>query len=457
MPTISELRILPPFGIARLGSSPDPMVNYDAVCDPADPLAARRLVGAPTLVVDSASGTIRRSIDLPDVRFRDRSGRIRPVAPFFEVWARVGSVLRPLTRELLRASGFSMKDLTWQIRIANLKIWRRTGDDKDRIAATVEPFADHRIHVLRGRCGNFLPGKSLLLGHVQFIRPTTAFPEIRLRFTPPRGLLYGPGTKVGRIRFKRVYDTRRGSWKGHADPGRPEGTEPGATFASRLSADGDDLLSLGLIDDVADGIIEVNVESSASKRPRSLHALARVAVGPPTFAPDSFPVRTIADEIEQAWLGPVADGLEAPDVAARAEEIVRRAAETVRLMNIAAMNGPRSRDATTTMASHDTRSYGRRYTPVMAPALADTLSILALHRSILAALTSGTSPWFTDALRRHDEIGDLTDVARRKMPALMRGSDGRYLALTRRQVDLIKTAAVGRTPGAATSRPSGKR
>ena len=57
-------------------------------------------------------------------------------------------------------------------------------------------------------------------------------------------------------------------------------------------------------------------------------------------------------------------------------------------------------------------------------------------------MKSGTAPWFTDALRRFDEIGDLSDVGRRKMPALMRGSDGRYLALTRRQVEIIRAAAL---------------
>jgi hypothetical protein len=44
-------------------------------------------------------------------------------------------------------------------------------------------------------------------------------------------------------------------------------------------------------------------------------------------------------------------------------------------------------------------------------------------------------------LREHDEVGDLTDAGRRKMPALMRGADARHLALTRRQVNKVRTAA----------------
>jgi hypothetical protein len=38
-------------------------------------------------------------------------------------------------------------------------------------------------------------------------------------------------------------------------------------------------------------------------------------------------------------------------------------------------------------------------------------------------------------------VGDLSNKGRRKMPALMRGADGRALALTRRQVDVIRKAA----------------
>ena len=41
-------------------------------------------------------------------------------------------------------------------------------------------------------------------------------------------------------------------------------------------------------------------------------------------------------------------------------------------------------------------------------------------------------------LRQPEEVGDLTDKGRRKMPAMMRGADARYLTLTRRQIDKIK-------------------
>src|SRR4029077_15293869 len=68
---ITELHILPAFAIARLGSSPEPMVNYEADVNPPDPLGVRRLIGAPTFIVEPGSGAIRECIDRPEVKFRD--------------------------------------------------------------------------------------------------------------------------------------------------------------------------------------------------------------------------------------------------------------------------------------------------------------------------------------------------------------------------------------------------
>jgi hypothetical protein len=165
----------------------------------------------------------------------------------------------------------------------------------------------------------------------------------------------------------------------------------------------------------------------------TLSAFGRVGVGPPTYAPDAVPIRTIADELEQALLGPTVESTEA--TLERVEEIVRRAFETVRLMNTAAMNQGG-------MAAHDQRQ-GRRRDPIMAPSLVDDVALENLHQSLLVALRSGTAPWFADVLRDFDEVGDLSDRGRRKMPAMMRGADGQHLTLTRRQIDLIRTLMRG--------------
>ncbi|MGH3925270.1 MAG: hypothetical protein ACRDTT_20820, partial [Pseudonocardiaceae bacterium] len=140
-----------------------------------------------------------------------------------------------------------------------------------------------------------------------------------------------------------------------------------------------------------------------------------------------------ADELEQALLGPTVGSEEA--TLERVEEILRRAFETIRLMNTAVMNS-------SGMVFHDA-GRGRRQDPIMAVSLVDTVALENLHQSLLVALRSGTAPWFADVLRDYDEIGDLSDRGRRKMPAMMRGADGQHLTLTRRQIDLIRTLVRG--------------
>jgi hypothetical protein len=75
---------------------------------------------------------------------------------------------------------------------------------------------------------------------------------------------------------------------------------------------------------------------------------------------------------------------------------------------------------------------------VFAPDGADTRTIAALHQRAYTALTSGSAGWFTKLLRQPEQIGDLSDEGRRKMPALMCSAESLYLALTRRQISAIK-------------------
>ena len=72
-----------PLAIARLGSSPEPLENYDLVVE--DPLGYRTIRPCETLRVDPATGELEAYT--PDtIRFRD-GDKIRPVAPFLEVFA----------------------------------------------------------------------------------------------------------------------------------------------------------------------------------------------------------------------------------------------------------------------------------------------------------------------------------------------------------------------------------
>lgn len=427
---IRELRVLPPLVIARFGAAATPMDNYDAVVDPERPLGYRQVRPAETLEVDPATGEIARSFVPASVVFTE-NGLVRPVAPFVELWALTDDDrLEPVTVGLLAAEQSSPDDVRWRVEVANLKVFRRTGDEDDKVTADTGDIVDHQAHQLVGTAGNFWPGKSIPFGSVRFIRPTAAHPGLRLRFTPGPGFVYGasrtpPPAGVPADPNVRdvVYDAARGRWLGHRDSG-PQITVPGQIYA--LDSQG---ASRGYLDDGCDGLVRVSLVVVG----RTLSAFGRLGVGPPAYAPDGLPLRTVSDELEQALLGPDVDasGVRLD----QAEEIVRRAFETVRLMNTAAMN-------VGGMAAHDAGE-GRRRDPIMAGSLVDAAALEQLHQSLLVALRSGAAPWFADVLRAYDEVGDLSDRGRRKMPAMMRGADGRHLALTRRQVSIIRALARG--------------
>lgn len=425
---IRELRVLPPLAIARFGAAPSPMDNYDVTVDPERPLGYRHLSPAESLEVDEATGEITRRF-VPARVFFTENGLVRPVAPFLEVWALTEDGLVPLTTTLLSDSGASIADLRWRVEVANLKVFRRTGDDADRVTADSGDIADHHVHPLNGTAANFWPGRSIPLGSVRFIRPTPDHPDIRLRFTPGPGFVYGASrtppagqTTDPNVR-EVVYDANRGGWVGYTDDG-PGVTAPGGIYAN------DQGVSRGYLDDGCDGLVRVSL--GVGNGP-ALTAFGRIGVGPPAYAPDGLPLRTVADELEQALFGP---GREPATVQPEdVETIIRRVFETLRLMNTAAMN-------TGGMAAHDAGE-GRRRDPIMARSLVDTTALEQLHQSLLVALRSGAAPWFGDVLRDYDDVGDLTDRGRRRMPAMMRGADGRHLALTRRQVATIRALARG--------------
>jgi hypothetical protein len=457
---ISEIRILPPLAIARLGSSPTPLANYDLTL-PRNPIGYRKICPAETLIVDPDSGEISAAVVPKKIEFRD-GDRIRPVAPFFEVFASIDKGgLEPLTVEVLKRYGLSEADVRWSVRAGNLKVFRRTGIKEDRVYAEVDSVSDHASHKLEGKCGNFVTPDSVLpLGSVRYIRPNEAFPEIRLRFTPAEGKVYGSSLKrktldlSGNIVEEHdpvisadhlIYDSSpgRGTWRDWVDPGLPSDTNPGQIYAGFSNAQMNQQ-SWGYLDDECDGVVRVELAAGG----KTLSAFARFGAGPPAFAPDGLPVRTAADELEQAVFGPEVDSASA--TLEDAEDILRRAFETVRLLNTAVMNGNTINGRTAVasmMPSQDSNDTSRLFAPIMATTVVDNLAIVALHQGVFAALRSGTRPWFLDVLRRPEEVGDLTDVGRRKMPAMMRGADGRYLTLTRRQIDTIRKAAQNAASG----------
>jgi hypothetical protein len=434
---IKELRILPSLAIGRLGSSPEPMDNYDV--EEREGKEFRQLVPRPTLNVDRATGRIVSETTPEALRFRDAGKKIRPVAPFLEVWARFedGGPLEALTAGNLQDLGLDPSTVRWRVHVGNIKAFRRTGDAADRIEAVVEGISDHAVRELHGTAGNFRQGASILLGSVQYLQPTTEFPEIRLRFTPAAGKVFGGRTGDRNIAAA-VYDQTKGGWDNHfdGDPNAPFQTIPGGIYAGTFNSQTQTFRSLGYLDDSCDGIVEVEIAVQG----RTLGAFARISSGPPDFAPDSFHPRTVADDLEQMLFGPDVAG---PVAAEEVISIVRRALDTVHLMNTEVMNGNQRVGGVSmnsnNMAGHD-QGNGRAFEPIFDPATVDALAVRGFHRTVLDGLRLGAPPGFVDILRPYNEVGQLTNAGRRRMPGMMRGSDGLHLALTRRQRNKVRVA-----------------
>ena len=442
---IKELRILPPFAIGRLGSAREPLDNYTLAADTEGPLDFRRIVPAETLTVDDKSGEITGSHVPKAIQFKE-DGRIRPVAPFLEVFALTeGDELVPLTKDMVAGA-----KLAWRVRVANRKVVRRTRQEADRVRANTGWFSDHGVQPLRGHCDNFISRDVFVdFGQVRFIKPNRKFPEIRLRFTPAKGLIYGPhGVKDPVIPKKRAIYDRSKKWYHFESHGEDE-TVPPSLFAIEPPApswlNDNVAVSRGYLDDACDGFVKVKLTLPGGK---TLTAKARICASPPAVVPDSLFVRSLADDLEQVIHGPAIAKDEAPEVTrARAEDIVRRAFETVRFLNVSVLNGNdykgRSALSLDSMPEEEAADTERAIRPIIGPEGADTLAILNLHQQVYAALRGGAAPWFLRLLRNPDEVSDFTDRGRRKMPALMCGADNSYLALTHRQIDTIRKVAEG--------------
>src|SRR5262249_10897482 len=351
---------------------------------------------------DEATGELVGPFTPKTVEFM-KDERVRPVAPFLEVFAVTESgKLEPLTLKLLKDNKVEETAISWRAIVANRKVERRTGNKKDRVVAKTRWIKDHAAHHLKGKCQHFvLPEEDFIdFGTVRYIRPTGKFPEIRLRFTPAKGLIYGPRPdKKGQAESpipetRAIYDTGKGDWKGFDqetdnlkkpnDEGFHNETVPPSLYAIEPPAptwlNNNVAISRGYLDDACDGFVEVELKLADGK---TLGATARICASPPAVVPDAMFVRTLADDLDQVINGPhLAD--EAPAVTRwRAEDIVRRAYETVRFMNVAVMNGNnfkgRSALLLDSMPEEEAAGTQRAIRPVMSAPTVDTFTIMALH------------------------------------------------------------------------------
>jgi len=356
---IQGLFIDPPIAIARLGASTKP-VDCFLWQDAADPHL--QTVVAPTWTLDvEADGSVWPR--MPDqLRFRD-GNLIRPVAPFFEVWALVavdGSsklTETPLTPTLLEENG--IKSLTITVDARNAKAAHRARHP-ELVFGTFPPvtinYTDHRPTPLTGMSPPALAkpmvpydSAGIPLGHIQMMQsqkqPTDLEPwlkdvnveVIRFRFTPAHGQFYGP---VGSSDIRIIDDfapvppanaflSGDAGWSGVRDTPT---VEPSDTFDGSESQHVGGA-SLGIVDDTCTANIKVElvVEGAGGAGDRTLSARAHVMVGPPHFAPDRRPFLSLADEIiDRSYQGRIGPPPDDPWV----RDLFERVYETASLLNL---------------------------------------------------------------------------------------------------------------------------
>jgi len=497
-------------GIARFGSSKEPMVNYWLEDPPeSHPEYFRNIKPATTLVIDKDSGRISeicfpdKSVEIkpdgsvdrvdhkppqPIVKFRDDAGLIKPVCPFFEVWAQVDAngPFRALTLHDLQDLGLGADAVKWQATATNSKAARRTGQDADSVTAKTADFTDHVAHELKGESPNFKEGKSISFGHVRYIKPEISKdPDIdditsviRARFTPAEGKIFGP-RKNDPYTHDDVYWARdagggdTANWnRYYADDPRNAMpvTAPQDIFQgwmTGLSEDDEDWgkLSAGYFDDTCDGIIEACLTHSGTEH----RAYARFASAVPDFAPDCLPARSIADDLEQLVLGPCDVPPGDPEAQAlhqaKVVDILRRSLDTVRQMNTAVANGTHPIGGVDinwqSMSMRLATNYQATYTevfPVHPGFHADShqqmfsyANALRMHREQLVKALNDERTTAFYVMRMPEDAGDVWPTSRMQMPVFMRGSEGMELCLTRRQLSVLAIAA-GENPAVVLSR-----
>ena len=376
MDRLLKIFFLPPMGVSRCGGSPTPAESFKWRADSLLHDAPATVVEPAVSLVVAKDGSVMPT--LPDrIVFREgEDGPIRPVAPFFELWGQFQSAAEgkvyevALTSAMLADRGMSPGDLWYELNAANRKVERRTGNASDSIVArVVVNGADHLRHELKGFSPHTSGQQPLVyednpipFGCFQVIRPMPGKVEIggevvdrdllRVRFTPPRGVTYGPPTATtgpaqavppgvyepsvtqwGRIHEivppeRRILNgqsdwTRYIMMNGsHEDPSPQDGYD-GATVG--------DHRAWGCVDDSSDGLIQATVTVDG----RFYRAVARFFVGPPDFAPDRRPIYSIADDLADRELPPVdVQGGDFGEATAEMVDLFHRAFDHASLFNL---------------------------------------------------------------------------------------------------------------------------
>jgi len=362
---VHALFFTPPMAVARLGGSDTPLDAYVWREDPTtEGGGLTSLEPAVSLRVE-ADGSVT-SHRPTEVVFRD-GDLLRPVAPFLELWVEYGDgTSEALTSTRLAELGGSLAGVRHRVAAANRKAARRTGDSACVFAAVVD--IDHTtndpVELAAASVGErplVAADHPIHLGRVQAIRPVAGVADqrgvdadvLRLRFTPAKGLVYGPPSAVegvydsggeGRQLHHQIVPPERrilnqdSAWAEYtlnrADLRHPS---PADTYDGSGDPTSPDDRSWGVVDDTCDVIVTTTVTLGGGTHV----AQTRVFVGPPDYSPDKRPFVSLVDDLldrTQPDIAPVgAAGLEGgPDPLAALEvaDLLRRVFETVSLDNI---------------------------------------------------------------------------------------------------------------------------
>ncbi|MGK7940654.1 MAG: hypothetical protein AB4062_10995 [Crocosphaera sp.] len=453
--TIEEIWICPPLAFARFGQSPYPMENFHWAENDYSPRGTAETVIEPALTFNiDPNGNI--SAYLPEeIRFRDGE-KWRPVCPFFELHGRLSDGSEgPIGLPELHSAGLTLKDIVWQITVANRKAYHYTLAEGDFVEASVTISGeDYRIHPLLGKSPQnvenpIVPeGMYIPLGHLRVIRPNPSWPEVRLRVTPPQGLIYAPTNTSERdlsalvpatqnkeeflrhINMMLNPDAAWANWQLENDPR----TNPGGLYAQ----DGQGH-SLGFLDDSNDGLIEVSIKGQGVANGQ-LTAYARYTCCPPDFQPDRRPFVSIADGLsdltkrEEVLRRGYIDGANWPETEDEIADLMQRVRETMEASNLDQQN----------LRSQLANSDNSIPFEPMAPRPGHPLPLTELGRSNHARFLAYEV--FKQRLGQRPELfeqwirnpSNEPAAYNKKMPTVMRGSDSSPMSISQRQYYLMK-------------------
>jgi len=373
MDRVVEMYFLPPIAIARVGGSDNPLEAFEWDTD-VSTHGAHQTVIKPSVTLDvGADGSLRPYI--PNViRFKD-GDQLRPAAPFFELWLRVQSSHDGEVREeratpaRLAQLGASIDNLQFNVTVANCKAQRRTASPACSYIARLEVSGtDHERKPLLaisphtpGQEPLVYPDRPIPLGAFQVIKPAPAtamgidLSQIRVRFTPARGEVYGPpnaiagpsspgqpGDIIAAVILPGAIHEIVPARNRILNPNTPWSTyimnAPGQTDPqpcdSYDGADVGDWRSWGVVDDTCDGVISAQLVVAGAR----FVATARVLSGVPDYAPDRRPFASLAADLADRELPPVeVSERTIEQTSAEIADLFARVFETAGLMNLDAV------------------------------------------------------------------------------------------------------------------------